>query len=65
MREYFSSTEAMREALFKAKEEHRRKMAKLPFKKKLAILLELQQCAMSANPKFAKKWKGILPWRLK
>ena len=64
MKGAFRSVDEMREATFKAKAARRLKMAKRPFHEKVAVIRQLQAIAMAANPKFAARWKGVLPWKI-
>lgn len=48
----------------KAKKALRRANARKPMKEKIREVVELQKAQMSANPTFASKWKGILPWKI-
>lgn len=64
MKGKFRSVAEMREAIFKAKAIHRRRAARMPFRKKVEVLKQLQSMALAANPAFAGKWKGVLPWKV-
>lgn len=64
MKGTFHSVAEMREAIFRAKAARRRRAARMPFRKKIEALKRLQSMALAANPTFAAKWKGVLPWKV-
>ena len=43
-------TKTMREALFRAKDERRRRLANLPFEEKIAIVKKLNDLSSALNP---------------
>ena len=57
----YKSVEELANQIFKEKEEHRKKMAKLPIEEKIKIVVKLQEIAVGLHPEL--RSRGI-PWQL-
>lgn len=55
--EYYRRHEAAKAALRLAN-------ARKPIQEKIREVIALQRLQLSANPKFAARWQGILPWKI-